>query len=269
MKSSNKKTWIALIITIVHFIPIYITMMVAVKGKTDLSSRWALPEVWALDNFSEALVQANLGQALLNSFIITCMCILLITALGAMAAYPLARNRSSLNAVMMLMFLGVLMIPPLTMMVPLIKLMKNIGGISKLWGIILVLTTYKLPLSILLYKNFIETIPLAIDEASSIDGCTKFQTFWYVILPLLKPVTATVIILTGIEVWNDFQFSLYLLHGEKVQSITLAIFTFFGQTSSNLNLAAAAAIMAILPVTVLFLFLQKYFVKGMVDSAIK
>ena len=129
--------------------------------------------------------------------------------------------------------------------------------------------TYQLPQGIFLYTNFIRAIPKALDEAAAIDGCDSVQTFFYIILPQLKSVTTSVVILAGINCWNDFQFSRYILQATDMNTATLSIASFFSQTYSDLNSAAAAAMIAILPVVIAFLFLQKYFIQGMIDSAIK
>jgi raffinose/stachyose/melibiose transport system permease protein len=147
--------------------------------------------------------------------------------------------------------------------------MISINGDNTYWGIVTILVTFELPLSVFLYTNFISAIPVALDEAAAIDGCTPARAFISVILPQLKPVTVSVIILTGMHCWNDYQFSLYILQKPALRTITLAISSFFSQTTSNLHAAAAAALLAILPVIVIFIFLQKYFIKGMIDSAIK
>ncbi len=131
------------------------------------------------------------------------------------------------------------------------------------------LLTFELPMSIFLYTNFIASIPTALDEAAAIDGCGPVRAFFCIILPQLKSVTASVVILAGIHCWNDYQFSLYILQSSVRRTVTLAISSFFSQTTSNLNAASAAAFLAILPVVFCFLFLQKYFIKGMVDSAVK
>jgi raffinose/stachyose/melibiose transport system permease protein len=148
-------------------------------------------------------------------------------------------------------------------------MMSKLKLISTFLGIILVVTTFQLPMSIFLYSNFISTIPESLDEAARIDGCSKFQTFYKVILPLLKPVTASVVILTGVLIWNDYQFSLYLLQSPEKRVVTLAVSTFFAQSSTNLGAASASALLAILPIAILYIFLQQYFVKGMVDGAVK
>lgn len=274
MVKNNKKAglWrmpVAVCIILLHFAPIYILLGMAFKSPKDISSRWILPGYIYKKNFEIAIEKGNMLASLYNSGIITISCIVLITILGALAAYPLARNRSKFNAGIKAFVLGIMMVPPLSILVPLYSVMSDLRATSTFWGIIVILTTFQLPMSIFLYTNFISAIPTALDEAASIDGCGPLGTFFRVILPQLKPITASVVILTGISCWNDYQFSLYMLQSPKIRTITLAISSFFSQNSNNVNAAAAAALMGILPVIVLFLTLQKYFIKGMVDSAVK
>ena len=161
------------------------------------------------------------------------------------------------------------MVPPLSILVSLYSVIVDMGGVNEYWAIVLVMLTYQLPQGIFLYTNFIKSIPMALDEAAAIDGCGPVRTFFLIILPQLKSVTTSVIILAGINCWNDFQFSRYILQSSKMSTGTLAISSFFSQTYSDLNSAAAGAMIAILPVVIAFLFLQKYFIQGMIDSAIK
>ena len=162
-----------------------------------------------------------------------------------------------------------MMIPGLSILVPLYSTMVKIHGISTYWGIIIVLVTFNLPMSIFLFSNFIAGIPEALEEAAFIDGCGPIQAFFRIILPQLKPVVASVVILTGVGCWNDYQFSLYFLQAPKLKTITLAVASYFSQTANNMNAAAASALLGVLPVLVIFVFLQKYFIQGMVDSAVK
>ena len=148
-------------------------------------------------------------------------------------------------------------------------LLVSINGISTYWGIIMVTAAFGLPLSIFLYRNFITAIPEALDEAAAIDGASVLQTFFHVILPQLAPVTVSVIIMKGIGAWNEFAFSLYVLQKSKMYNITLTIKQFFSESSTDLNAAAAGALLGILPTIVVYLVLQKYFVQGTLDSAVK
>ena len=258
-----------MIIFIVYFSPFYILFCISFKPTTDLSSHWKFPDQPTLDNFRAAIEQGDILSALLHSFIIMVVTVLLIVVIGSLAAYPLARNKSRLNKIVKGFILGIMMVPPLSILVPLYSILVDMGGINEYWGIILTLLTFELPMAIFLYTNFISSIPEALDEAASIDGCGPIRAFFYIILPQLKSVTASVVILTGIHCWNDYQFSLYILQSSKMRTVTLGISSFFSQTTSNLNAASAGALLAILPVVVCFLFLQKYFIKGMVDSAVK
>lgn len=268
-KSGLFRMPIILIILLVYCSPFYILLGISFKPVTDLSSHWKFPNEPTLENFKAAIDQGGILPALLHTLIITVIVVILIIMVGALAAYPLARNKSRMNKVIKSFILGIMMVPPLSILVPLYSVLVDMGGINQYWGIIIILLTFELPQAIFLYTNFIASIPAALDEAAAIDGCGPVKTFFYIILPQLKSVTASVIILTGIHCWNDYQFSLYILQSSKMNTVTLAISSFFSQTTSNLHAASASALLAILPVCICFLFLQKYFIKGMVDSAVK
>ena len=268
-KASLLRLPVLLLIIATYISPFYILCVISFKPVTDLSSYWKFPDKPTWENFQAAMEQGNLMNAIINTAIITVVVVALIASVGALAAYPLARNKSKLNKAINAFILGIMMVPPLSILVPLYSVLVSMKGINHYWGIIVILLTFELPQAIFLYKNFISSIPTALDEAATIDGCGPVRTFFYIILPQMKSVTASVIILTGIHCWNDYQFSLYILQSTKMNNITLAIASFFSQTTSNLHAASAAALLAILPVVIVFLFLQKYFIKGMVDSAVK
>lgn len=269
----KKKTWwktvLVVFISALHIIPLYITFIASVKEMGDFSSYWIPPKTFFFHNYILALNDGGMLDALKNTIIITAFSVVLIVMIGAMSAYPLARNNSKLNNIIIVLILGIMMVPPLSLLVPLYSFMAKLKALSTYWGITLIHLTFQLPLSIFLYSNFIKTIPKELDEAATIDGCSIFSVFYRIVLPLLKPVTATIIILSGVGVWNDYSFSLYFLQNPNMKVITLAISAFFAQTGTNLNAAAAAALMAVLPITVVYLSLQRYFVQGAVDSAIK
>ena len=142
-------------------------------------------------------------HAVFNTLLITVVAVVLIVLVGAMAAYPLSRVKTKMNRLILSFIVSVMMVPPLSVLVPLYKTMVAIGGINKFWGIIMVSVTYNLPISIFLFTNFIATIPRELDEAGMIDGCSRFGVFYRVVMPALKPVTASVVILTSVYIWND------------------------------------------------------------------
>jgi len=265
----SAKTFVGLVIVAVQLLPVYVTLTVALKGQTDLSSVWVLPAAPLWDNFAQALGAGKLARAFMNTTIITVAATALVVLLGALAGYPLARSRSRLNSVVLGFILAIMMIPALSLLVPLYVLMNRLRAISTFQGIIPVHVAFNLPLTVFLFTNFIRSVPRELDEAAFLDGCSVYSIFYRIMLPLLKPVTVTSVILTSVAVWNDFQYSIYFLQKSEMRVITLAINGFFGISGSNLHVGSAAALLSIIPVTVLFLVLQRYFVSGMVAGAIK
>jgi raffinose/stachyose/melibiose transport system permease protein len=271
---NQKKKWLltglALFIAAIHLIPFYILITTALKARGDFSSKWVFPEVFAFENFAEAWETANLGNALTNTTIITFVSALLLILFGSMAAYPLARRQTKLNKFVFMLFIAVMVIPPLTALVPLYKLVVDLGMMNTHEIAILNNVASYLPLTIFLYSGFIRsTIPKELEEAAKIDGASTMGIFFRIVFPLLKPVTASILIISCVFIWNDYQFAIFFLQSEEVKTITVALAGFFGENANRMNLVAAAAIMAVLPMVVLFLVLQKHFVKGLASGSIK
>ncbi|MFC5449258.1 carbohydrate ABC transporter permease [Paenibacillus aestuarii] len=270
--TKNKRFWptlLSLVICLLHILPFYVLVTTAFKEVADLSSKWMFPGYFYFGNFLDAWKEAHLASAFRSNLIVTVCSIVLIVAIGSIAAYPLARRQTGWNKFIYAVFVSALIVPPLTILVPLYKFMVDIGGMNQYWGIILLFITFNLPMTIFLYTGFISTIPRDLDEAAMIDGAGRFQLFFTVILPLLKPVTATVVILSGVAVWNDYQFSVFFLQKPELRTITVALSAFFGQYTSNVGWVAAGSFMGAIPMTLVYLFLQRYFVNGLASGAIK
>lgn len=259
-----------IVIALMQLLPFYLAINTSMKPGDDLSST-LMPRLHDIqwDNWSRAISEGQILVAIKNSAIVTFFTTLLVCVLGALAAYPLARRKTKGNKVVSGLILSMMMIPPLSILVPLYTLMVDIGGVNTYWGIILVLTATNLPLSIFLYTAFIKAIPEAIDEAGMLDGANRFTIFTRLILPVLKPVTATVVIMTGTNVWNDYSLSNYLLTDQSAQTIAPRVASFFSANANSLGLAASSALIAALPIVVAYLFLQKYFIAGMVAGVEK
>ncbi|WP_400247798.1 carbohydrate ABC transporter permease [Niallia sp. JL1B1071] len=271
---NRKKKWllsvVALLVAAFHLIPFYILITTALKERGDFSSKWVFPKVMNFENFTEAWEMASLGNALWNTMIITFVSALLLIIFGSLAAYPLARRQTKFNKVVFMFFIAVMVIPPLTALVPLYKLVVDIGMMNTLEIAILNNVASFLPLTIFLYSGFIRsTIPKELEEAAKIDGASTLGIFFRIVFPLLKPVTASILIIACVFIWNDYQFAIFFLQAEEVKTITVALAGFFGENANRMNLVAAAAIMAVLPMVVLFLLLQKHFVKGLASGSVK
>ncbi|WP_242622702.1 carbohydrate ABC transporter permease [Lachnoclostridium sp. Marseille-P6806] len=271
--SFRKKDWwkylIGLFLLFAYLFPFYVIINVSLKAFNDTSSRIQLANPIYWDNYQKLIQTGEIFNGIKNSLIITVLVLLVEIIVGCMASYALARHQSKFNEVIRNLIMGVMMITPLTTLVGVYSTMSKIHGTSTYWGIVLILSAFGLPLVIFLYTNFIGSIPRALDEAAAIDGASNMQTFFLVILPQLRTVTITVIILQGVGVWNEYTYSYYFLQKAEMATITLVIKTFFGSVMNDYGQAAANAVVGMLPLIVLYLFLQKYFIKGQVDSAIK
>ena len=258
------------IVCLCQLLPFYLAITTSLKPSDDLSSALSMrTHDMAWSNWFEAINEGGILKSVLNSVVVTVGTTAMVCILGAAAAYPLARRLTRFNKLVSALILSMMMIPPLSILVPLYSFLVKIGGVNNYWGIIVVLTATNLPLSVFLYTAFIKAIPPAIDEAGELDGANRLQVFIRLVLPMLKPVTATVIIMTGSTVWNDYALSSYILTDPSAQTIAPRVASFFSANTNNLGVAAAASLIAAVPMVVAYMFLQKYFIAGMVAGAVK
>ena len=259
-----------LIMVVVQLVPFYVALTTSLKPRTDLSSQWLFPTSGLyLANFQTAITDGHILRAIGNSALITVVSTAIICLLGALTAYPLARRTTLGNRVVFSAIVGLIMIPPLSILVPLYSLLNQLGGINTYWGAIVIMVVTQLPLSVFLYAAFMRSLPIAIEEAATVDGASTTQTLFQVVFPMLKPVTATVIILTSVSIWNEYALSVFVLRSPDVRTIAPTISTFVASQGSNLGAAAAAALISVVPVLLAYLLLQRYFIRGMVAGAEK
>jgi raffinose/stachyose/melibiose transport system permease protein len=215
-------------------------------------------------------------QAFVNSTIVTISSLALIVLTSSMAGWILVRTKSRASTIIFYMFVVAMIIPFQVVMLPLVswfRIIREFSGIPLLrnhFGLVFAYIAFGAPFSIFLYHGFIKSIPYELEEAAKIDGCNTVQTFLYIVFPILKPVTVTVLILNGIWIWNDFLLPLLIIgRGNSNQTIPLAIANYAGAFVTEYQLLLTAVLLAMVPVLVLFLFAQKYIIKGMVAGSIK
>lgn len=269
----KKHNWVnylvSVILIIIYLLPIYVLVVVAAKPMTDYSPRLQPPTSIYWENFTKALFNSGMLRAIINTLIMTAGTVIVEIIVGGLAAYPLARIKSKLSSFAMMFVLAIMMIPGLSLVVGIYSTLVSIKALNTYWGVIVVTSTFGLPMVIYLYRNFISGIPDSLDEAAAIDGAGVFRTFLQIIIPQLKPVTVTVIVLQGVGAWNEYGYSLYILQKPQMYNVTLSVKQYFTTALSDLNGAAAAALIAIIPIIVVYVFLQKYFIQGAMDSAVK
>jgi raffinose/stachyose/melibiose transport system permease protein len=228
------------------------------------------PETWHFwENLTSVIEERNymLLLAYFNSTVITVGAVTILVILAAMVGYVLSRRRSRLNGVVMGFVLAGLMIPPAV--VPTIWVLQGLGLFKTIHGMILIQVAYGLPFSILLYRAFIATIPRELDEAAIIDGAKPWQVFFRVVLPLLKPVTVTNIVVQSIAIFNDFTNPLYYLPGRENVTVQLTLFNFQSQYSSQYNLLFMNILLITIPPLIVFMFFNRQIVAGMTAGAVK
>lgn len=242
--------------------PIYVLVNLSVRLPSDTSSPITLTSSPTLDNFSQAWQQGAMGGAVLNSVVVTSVSVLIILAVSALAAYPLARVTAGWSrGVFLLVMLG-LILPFQLAALPLYQTMRDLNLLGTVWALILFYAGLQVPFTTFLYVGFLRSLPREYDDAALIDGCTPLQAFRHVVFPMLKPITATALVLNAVFVWNDFFTPLLYLSGSTQQTLPVAVAGFVGQYVSQWNLIFAALLISIAPILVIYFLLQRSIING-------
>jgi len=231
----------------------------------------SFPKQLNFSNYANAWEQSHFLTAFRNSLIITGSTLILNVVLGALASFPIGiRGHNRLFKSSFYVFIVGLMLPFQAVMIPLYHLMGRVLKLTNtLPGPIFVYLAMTLPLSIFFFTQFIRTIPPEIEEASVLDGCSYFRMLWQIYFPLLRPITATIVIENMIFLWNDFLVPLLLIDVDRLKPIMLTVYVFFGNYSNEWNLAFSVLVLSALPFLLLFLVLQKQFIEGLSAGAVK
>lgn len=268
----NQPVTILLLILAALFIlgPLYLTVVIALKAPDDMKNVLALPTRIAWENFSEAWRMTEYPKRLANTAFITLVNLIFTILTNSAAAYAITRNREKSRFFNLLYyyFISAMFIPFNVLMLPLVK-QANQFHIDNVLGITFLYIVFGLPMNTFLYTGYIKSIPKALDEAATIDGATPWQTFWRIIFPMLKPMSATVAILSFMWTWNDFLMPLVLLADPAQQTLQLAQYVFNTQFSTQYNLAFASYLMALLPVLIFYIFCQKWIISGVIAGSVK
>lgn len=250
--------------------PLYIAVLIAIKDPSEMANVLSFPKKLRLQNFADAWVMTGYPRKFMNTLFITVVNLIFTILTNSMVAYAITRNKdkNKLFSLAYYYFVSAMFIPFNVIMLPLIKQastfhMDNIVGITFLYII------FGLPMNIFLYSGFVKSVPVALDEAAYIDGATPFQTFYRIIFPLMKPMSATVAILSFMWTWNDFSMPLVLLSEEKYQTLQLAQYVFKGQFNTEYNLAFASYLLVLLPILLVYVFCQKWIIEGVTNGAVK
>jgi len=251
---------------VVFCVPFYILFVLSVKPSAELfTSPLSFPTNPELGNYDAAWNQSthvSMGRAMVNSLVITAGTVICLVVVGSLCAYTIARRRSVLSTSLYFLFVLGIFVPFQLGIVPLYVAFKELGLIGSYIGMILLWVGIATPVSVFLYTGFIRALPQDYEEAARVDGAGTIRTFARVVFPLLRPVTVTVAILTGLFVWNDFFVSLIYLGGSTRQTLPVSIYSFVGEYATQWNLVFAAIVIALVPVILFFVVAQRQLIEG-------
>jgi raffinose/stachyose/melibiose transport system permease protein len=231
------------------------------------ASAW--PQTFTWQNYTKTIEQIKFLRVLTNSLIISGGSIAGMVILGAMAAWKMARTGNRIARIMFFLYVVAMVIPFQSLMIPLVKVAMVLKMLNTRWGLIIIYFGFGMPFTVFLYHGFVKSVPRDMEESGAIDGCNDLRLFWQIVLPLLKTITTTVIILQTLWIWNDFLLPFLILYKQKLHTIPLAVNRFFGQYLNQWDKALAALVLSIIPIVVFFLFLQKNIIRGISAGALK
>ena len=262
---------IMIILAVIWFIPIYYLIVTTLKSPQEATlDPLGLPKTLQIQNYIEAWKNMQFPRAFGNTLFITVSAVLLIVIFGSMAAYALARTKSRLGNSLFLLFLAGLIVPFQMNIVSLYKIVKNLHLMNTLFAVILVDAAINTPQAIFLFKEFIEsTVPKELEEAAAIDGCSVIKKFFTIVLPLLKPVISTVVIVVTLNVWNEFMTPLLFLQSRENDVILQEVTRNIGQFSTDWTALFPMLMLGVAPLMIFYIFMQKYIIAGVAAGAVK
>ena len=253
--------------------PLYITIVIAFKQPSEMTNSirgiLSLPSRWSLHNFKEAMEVTDFWHSLGNSLFITLATIVLSIVVHSLIGYVLGRSKAKnkcYNGIYLYLVSG-MFVPFAILMMPLVKQTAHMG-LANMFGVILLYTVFYMPMNTMLYSGYLTNLPLALEEAAYVDGASTWKTFWQIIFPNMRPMHATVAILTALGTWNDVMTPLVIMSGDQ-NTLPLAQLNFQSQFGTNYNLAFASYLLALLPIVLFYIICQKQIIAGVANGAVK
>ena len=275
VNKTNTPVMILLILGLSTIIfPLYMALVSACKQPSEMTNDIAgilsLPKNWSFSNFAEAMEVTDFWRSLGNSLMITVITVVLCLIVHSLMGYAIGRNRghSKFYKFVYLFVVSGMFVPFAILMMPLAKQTAELG-LANWAGVIILYVVFYMPMNVLLYSGYLVNIPIALEEAARVDGASTWRTYWSIIFPIMKPMHATVAIITALAVWNDVMTPLIIMAGTGQNTLPLAQLNFQTQFGTNYNLAFASYLLALLPIIIFYIVCQKQIMNGVVNGAVK
>ena len=253
-----------------YIVPFVFVLINSFKARKDvISNPLALPSTFKFSNYADAFQKMNYGHAFINTLIITALSVLIIIIFSSMTAYILVRKDWKFNKFIFFGMVLSMIIPFQGIMIPLVSIYGSMGMLNTKWALIYMYLGFGMSLAVFMYHGFIKSIPVELEEAAMIDGATRFQTFWQIVFPIMKPITMTITTLDVLWIWNDFLLPSLILIAPNERTLQLSTYAFNGTYTTDYGLSMSALMLSILPVLIIYLFLQKSIIGGVLQGSIK
>lgn len=256
--------------SLIAIVPFFFMVLNSFKERFEMLTKgiFTLPNTWYFENY-KSVFEGNIGIYFMNSILVLCLSLEILLFVSACTSYPLARFRFRLAKPIYSIIVACMSIPIHITLIPVFKLSKSTGIYDSIFALIGPYVATAIPISVFILTSFMKEIPMEIEEAAQIDGCNKYQLFFQMILPLSKSGLATLAIYNGVNMWNEFVFAYTLTQSSTKRTLPLAVWEFQGEYSMNTPMIMAVLTLTVLPMILLFIFLQDKLVKGMTAGAVK
>ena len=259
------------VVAAAFILPLLIVVSYSFKTKRELylGSPLDLPHSLNWDNYANAIYRLNIGTSFLNTLVYTAVSVAILAILSGAAAWAIARNRGKFFKFSYVYFIVGILIPYQALFLPIYIIGFSLHLTNTPYGVILMYIATGMSFGVFLMTSFMTTVPVEMEEAARIDGCSLYRTYFSIVVPLLRPAMATLVIMQSFLIWNDYLMASLYVSTTKLRTLTVAMQSLFSQETSDYTSAMAAIVISVLPIAVLFIALQKYFVKGMTAGAVK
>lgn len=259
------------VLALLFLTPIFIIINYSFKTKKELylNSPLSLPESLNFDNYIKAFDKLDLVTTFGNTLFYTVISVFLLAVLCGVTAWAIARCKRKFFKFCYVYFIVGILIPYQALFLPIYIIGFNLHLTNTRYGIIFMYVATGISFGVFLMNSFMSTVPLELEEAARIDGCSVYRTYFSVVLPLLRPAMATLVIMQAFQIWNDYLLASLYVSKNDLKTLTVSIQSLFSAQSNDYTTAMAAIVISVLPIVILFLALQKYFIKGMTVGAVK
>lgn len=273
MNSKTKSVCLYVLFSILLFlflVPFFLILINSFKtNKQIILDPISLPTYLNLEGYFKAYQDMNFFKTFMNSFVITAFSVFFIIVFGVMCAYVFARNNWKINKIIFIIMVASMIIPFQTIMIPIVRNFSAINAVNNIGIVVVFYIGAHISMAVFMFQGFIKSVPKELDEAATIDGCGDFTILFKIIFPLLKPIISTVAVLDILAIWNDFLLPYILLQSNELKTLPLMTYSFFGQYSVDYSLICSGLIMSILPVIIIYAFLQRQIIDGVIAGAVK